>query len=149
MTENLPQQIAGAEPPKPQGGGYSDQETESLYSLARLFLMNGDLRRADTILSGLIQVSPRFIPGLLGKMYLQLFQGDLDAAIETGRGVLKQDPGCVEAILYLVACHLSLNDYHAAGTLLGEAGERIEGAHQISPALSRFYQAQLVRFQAR
>lgn len=129
--------------------GYSDEEVAHIYELGRFFLENGDLRRSELIMTGLTEVAPDFHPAWLGKAYVHLMSGDTDSALQAASHALRVQPESTEAMLYLVTCLLTVKDYNAAGTQLGEIGERIDGGLVDNPNLVRLYRAQLVRYQAR
>lgn len=129
--------------------GYSEEEIESIYELARLFLETGQARRAEIIVNGLVEVAPDFVPGLLLRAVLYALNGELDSALQVTSSALKQQAHSIEAILILAACALSLNDANSAGTYLGEAGELLEGSANARPEAKRFYKMQLARYQAR
>ncbi|MCB0334017.1 MAG: hypothetical protein KDD55_10995 [Bdellovibrionales bacterium] len=127
--------------------GYSDEEVSSIYELARLHLENGQLAKGEAILDGLVEVSPDFAPAWLAKCYLSLMAQNLDKALFSARQALRIQPDFVEAILFLVACLMSVGDFNSAGTHLGEVGERIEAGMVTDPEVIRLYKAQLIRFQ--
>ena len=129
--------------------GYSEEEISSMYELGRLHLENGNVRGAEAIFAGHREVAPEFYPALLGFAYIQISQREYDAAVHTIRQALRLKPDSLEAMLYLVACLLTVHDYNAAGTILGEVGEVIESGEVENPNLSRFYRAQLARYQTR
>ena len=129
--------------------GYSDEEVNCIYELARFFLENGDLRRAETIFQGLTEVAPDYAPGWLGMAYIQIYNKEWDAAIAATRSALRVEPRSAEGLLYLTACLLTQGDFHTAGSHLGEVGDLIENGSVENPAISRFYKAQLARYQSR
>lgn len=129
--------------------GYLEDEVRHLYALARFWLEAGDLRGAEIVGEGLTQVAPNFGPGWLLLAYTRLAAGDIEKGHEYSRRAIAVAPDGMEAMLYLVCCLLSVGDYNSAGTYLGEVGERIEAGAAESPALIRFFRAQLARFQTR
>lgn len=129
--------------------GYADEEVAAIYALGRLYLENGDIRRAEVIFHGLTEALPDFAPGWLGMSYVFLASRNYDQAIYSARQALRLDPDFVPATLFLVASLLSTRDYNSAGTFLGEVGEKIESGAVEDPALIRFYKGQLARFQTR
>lgn len=129
--------------------GYSDEEIAHLYELGRFFLENGDLRRAEVLLTGITEVAPEFAPGWLGMAYIQIQSKNIDGAIFSARQALRVEPGMAEAILYLATCLLTTGDLNAAGTYLGEVGEMIDSGAIDDANIVRFYRAQLARFQSR
>lgn len=129
--------------------GYSDEEIAHLYELGRFFLENGDLRRAEVLLSGITEVAPDFGPGWLGMAYIQLQSKNIDGAVFSARQALRVEPEMVEALLYLATCLLTTGDLNAAGTYLGEVGEMIDSGTVDDANVIRFYKAQLARFQSR
>jgi Tfp pilus assembly protein PilF len=129
--------------------GYSDEEIANIYELGRLSLENGNLRRAEAIMSGLTEVAPDFSCAWLGMSYIHIQNGDVDAALQTTRQALKIDPNFKEALLYLVSCLLTTGDYSSAGTYLGEIGELIESGSLDDPGMIRFFKTQLARYQTR
>ncbi|NLF25378.1 MAG: tetratricopeptide repeat protein [Deltaproteobacteria bacterium] len=129
--------------------GYSEDEISHIYELGRLFLENGEVRRAEAIFQGLTEIAPEFPAGWLGLSYVGIQNKNLDDAIFAARQALRLDPEFNEALLYLVCCLLSIGDYTTAGTYLGELGEKIEGGAITHPNMIRFYKAQLMRYQNR
>jgi len=129
--------------------GYSDEEVAHLYELGRFFLENGDVRRAELIITGLTEVVPDFAPAWLGMSYIHMQTRNLDGAIFAARQALRVDPGFVEATLFLATCLLTTGDLNAAGTYLGEVGELVDSGAIDDAHVVRFYRAQLARFQNR
>lgn len=129
--------------------GYSDEEIANIYELGRLSLENGNLRRAEAILVGLVEVAPDFASAWLGMSYIHIQNRDFEAALQTTRQALKIDPNFHQATLYLIACLLTTGDYSSAGTYLGELGELIESGGLDDPGMLRFYRTQLARYQTR
>lgn len=129
--------------------GYSDEEISAIYELGRLSLENGDLRRAEAIMSGLTEVAPDFACAWLGMAYLHIQNQDFEAALTATRQALRVDPNFVEATLFLVTCLLTTGDVNSAGTYLGELGEMIESGAIEDPLMIRFYRTQLARYQNR
>ncbi|MBN8548285.1 MAG: tetratricopeptide repeat protein [Deltaproteobacteria bacterium] len=129
--------------------GYSDEEIANIYELGRLSLENGNLRRAEAIMNGLIEVAPDFACAWLGMAYIHIQNRDFEAALQATRQALKIDPHFNEALLYLVACLLTTGDYSSAGTYLGELGELIESGGLDDPGMVRFYRTQMARYQNR
>ena len=129
--------------------GYSDEEVANIYELGRLSLENGNIRRAEAIMSGLVEVAPDFSSAWLGMAYIHIQNRDFEAALQATRQALKVDPNFSPAMLYLVACLLTTGDYSSAGTYLGEIGEMIESGGLDDPSMVRFYRTQLARYQNR
>ena len=150
VTEKLPANLnEKRSPSEVLKRGYADEEIAHIYELGRLCLENGDIRRAETVLSGVTQIAPEFAPAWLGMAYVHIQNRSLDDAIFAARQALRLDPDFTEALLYLIACLLTTGEHTAAGTYLGEVGEKIESGTVIHPNLVRFYKAQLVRYQNR
>jgi len=129
--------------------GYSEEEVDSIYELGRLFLENGDLRRAEVIMAGLIEVAPDFAPAWLAASVMHVQKGNIEEAISTAERALQVQPDSAEAMLLLSACLLTTGDFNTAGTYLGEIGEKIESGAIDNSYIKRFYNAQLVRYQGR
>lgn len=129
--------------------GYSEEEVTQIYELARLWLESGEIKKAEIVLSGLTEVAPDFAPGWLALSYVHIQNRNYDSAVSASRSALKVSPDMHEATLYLVACYMTLGDVNAAGTLLGEIGERIEAGMIDDPNVIRVYKLQLARFQSR
>lgn len=129
--------------------GYSDEEVGHIYELARLSLENGDLRRAEVILNGITEVAPEFWPAWLGMSCVYVQNRAYEEAVYAARQALRLQPECNEAMLFLIACLLTTGDFSAAGTYLGEIGEKIESGAALHPNLVRFYKGQLARYQSR
>ena len=129
--------------------GYTDEEIAHLFELGRLLLESGELRKAEAIFLGLIEVAQDFIPALLGLAYIYIHARDYDAAINTLRSALKVDPQSPEALLYYVTCLISTGDYSTAGSQLGELSEMIDLGEIDNPSIIRFYKVQLARYTQR
>lgn len=126
---------------------YSADEIELLYELARYHLENGRLRAADTILEGLVAVAPDCANAWLAKSYVAIVEHDYDAAIFAARQALRIEPNLSAANLFLASCFLRSEDYHAAGTHLGEVAELVESGTLNDRNLHRMYKMLLVKFQ--
>jgi len=129
--------------------GYSDEEIAHLYELGRFFLENGDIRRAEIIITGITEVAPDFAPAWLAMSYIHIQGRNTDGAIFAARQALRVNPGSAEATLFLATCLLTSGDLNSAGTYLGEVGEMIESGSVDDANIVRFYRAQLARFQSR
>lgn len=129
--------------------GYSDEELSHIYELARTLLENGNVKRAESIVNGLIEVAPDFAPSWLAHGYIQILNKNYEAASDAARQALKANPESAEAMLLLVACVLTLGDFSSAGTYLGEIGELIESGRIEDPHLVRLYKGQLARYRLR
>lgn len=128
--------------------GYSEEEIANIYELGRFCLENGDFRRAEVIFKGVTAVAPDFAPAWLGKAYLNTHNKNYDEAVEAARQALRVEPDSVVAMLFLVACLLTVGDLNSAGTYLGEVSECIENT-SAHPNVVRFFKAQLARYQTR
>jgi len=128
---------------------YSDDEIAHLYEFGRVSLENGRINRADAVFQGLVQVAPDFAPAWLGLAYIHALNSKFDEAVFASRQALRIDPNLYSGMLYLAAFLLTTGDYHAAGTQLGEIGERVEAGMLGDPNLIRFFRVQLARFQNR
>jgi len=129
--------------------GYSDEEIANIYELARFSLENGDWRRAEVIAGGLVEVAPEFSPAWLALSYIHIQNKEYDSALQAAQQAVRVDHESPQAVLFLIACLLTTGDYNAAGTYLGEIGEKIESGAIDDPNVIRFYRAQLARFQSR
>jgi len=129
--------------------GYSDEELNHIYELGRFCLENGDFRRAEVILSGLNDVAPEYSPAWLGTCCVQNSNKNYESAVVAAKQALRAEPESIEAMLFLSCSLLTIKDFNAAGSYLGEVGERLEGGSLKSPNLLRFYKAQLARYQNR
>ena len=127
--------------------GYSDREVYSIYELGRLFLENGQVRRAEVIFRGLIAAIPGFAPGWLGMCAVLIAKKEYEGAFEAAKRAYQTDSDLAVAELFYVTCLLSNNDYNAAGTTLGEMAEKIEIGRIQDPDLIRFFKIQLARYQ--
>lgn len=132
-----------------QGRGYSEEEINNIYALGRLFLENGDSRRAMLVFHGLTEVATDFVPAWLGLATISLEEGEFDGSIQALYKALEFDAESNVAMLLLVSCLISVGDYTRAGTYLGELGDRIESWDLNSFAEKQFYNAQLARYQSR
>lgn len=129
--------------------GYSDDEVNHIYELGKLFLESGDMRRGEAVMMGLTEVVMDFAPAWLGLAYVHIQNKNFDAAISAAKAALKIDPDIVEATLYLITCLMQTGDFNAAGTYLGEVGERLEMGRIENPNTVRFFKSQLARYQGR
>lgn len=120
-----------------------------MYELGRFSLENGDLRRGEAILTGISEVAPDFAPAWLGLSYIHIQNRNLDSAVHCARSALRAEPELVEASIFLIVCLLSMGDFPAAGTYLGEIREKIDAGRAISPEAMRLYKMQLARYQNR
>jgi len=128
--------------------GYSDEEIDNIYELARVFLEAGQLKRAEVLFNGITEIIPEYAPAWLGLSYIHIQQKAYDTAAWAARVALQHDPDFIEGMLYLIACLLILGDLNTAGTFLGEVGERIENGTVTHPDLIRFYRIQLARYES-
>jgi len=141
--------VANAEEKRPSEvlkRGYSDHEIAHIYELGRLFLENGDLRKAEAVLHGITEIAPEFASGWLGMAYVHIQNKSNDEAVYAARQALRIDPDFTEAMLFLISCLLTAGDYNSAGTYLGEVGEKIESGAVDHPNIIRFYGAQMARY---
>jgi Tfp pilus assembly protein PilF len=128
---------------------YLDEEINQIYELGRLWLENGDLKGAEVIMNGLVEVAPQFAPAWLGLCLIQTQAGDIDAATKSAKRAHNIEPESVEAILFLTACLLTIGDYSRAGTFLGEIAEKVDSGAVADQNILRFYRAQLARYENR
>lgn len=126
---------------------YSKDELELLYELARFHLEGGKIRAAETILEGLVAVAPDYADAWLAKSYVSVIDQDYDAAIFASRQVLRIEPTYAAANIILTSCFLRSEDYHAAGTHLGEVAELIESGAVTDKNIIRMYKMLLLKFQ--
>jgi Flp pilus assembly protein TadD len=130
-------------------GGLSEEEVKAIYALGRLFLESGSFVRAATILKGLNELAPDFIPAYLGLGYIYLVNGEFSQAVAQSTQVLRREPANPEGMLMNVIGSLCTGDINSAGTYLGELKDLIEAGTVLNPQLVRLYRLQLVRFQSR
>ena len=135
--------------PEPIKRSYSDEEVESIYELGRFSAENGDLKRAEVIMRGLVEIAPDYAPAWLGMSFVHAQNHAYENAIQAARRCLKINPAMVEAELFLITFLLSTGDFNSAGTLLGEVGEKIDHGEIDNPNAIRFYRMQLARFESR
>lgn len=126
---------------------YSEEEISHIYQLGRFHLENGGVKFAEPIMRGLTEVAPLNPLGWLGLAYVYVMNEDFEQGLDAARHAARSKQYSVQAMLFEVACHLSLNDMPSAGTLLGEIGEKIENGELHDPHMLRFYRAQLARYQ--
>jgi len=136
-------------PTEPSKRGYSRDELEQIYELAKACLEIGQLRRAEILFNGLNEVSQDFGPAWLGTCYVQILHRNYDLATTAAQQALRCDPESTEAMVYLAAVFLTSGDFNSAGTYLGEVGERIEMGKVRNPHTVRAYKMQLARYQSR
>jgi len=134
-------------PPNPRV--YSEQEVQLLYELGRLFLENGELRKAELVFKGLVSVDATFTAAWLGLAYLYHYSSQIDEGIAAAKKVVQLDPGSVEGSLFLVIFLYSSGEISAAGAILGEIREKVESGLVKDPNILRIYRSQLERFSSR
>jgi len=115
----------------------------------RLFWVLDYLAKADTLIKGLLVIAPNSAPVCMLKCYLQLCEQNYEAATISAQQAVKLDPDLPEAMLYLIACLLTNQDYNGAGTYLGEINDRIDSGTLDDPKLIRFFKSQLARYNSR
>ena len=125
---------------------YSKEELSDIYALAKMSLETGQVKRAETILRGLIAVAPEFVPGLLAMAVCQSTLGNTESAQDAARRALKAQPDSAAAMMLLVASALTLGDLGTAGTYLGEVGELVDQSRISDPNLLRLFKMQMARF---
>lgn len=128
---------------------YSEQEIQLLYELGRLFLENGEQRKAEIILKGIVSVDPTFKAAWLGLAYLYHYNSQIDEGIVAAKKVLELEPGSVEGALFLVIFMYSSGEISASGAILGEIREKVESGLVKEPNIIRIYRSQLERFSSR
>lgn len=128
---------------------YSQEEIVDIFELGRLWLETGQHRRAEAIMTGLNEVAPDFAAAWLATAFLRGVAADYEGALQAAKNALRSEPESVEAMLYIATLSLTSGDYSAAGTYLGEVGERIEQGKVVSPHAPRFFKMQLARYQSR
>ena len=129
--------------------GYSQEELSHLYELGRFFLENGNVKQAEIILNGVSEIMPDFVPALLARVAISITNKEYELALKFARDAAAIDPGSPVCALYLITCLLITRDFNAAGTLLGEVGEKVESGAVSDPNVIRFYKGQLARYQTR
>jgi Tfp pilus assembly protein PilF len=129
--------------------GYSDEEIDCMYRLACVELENGNLKLAETICRGLVEVSPQFVPAWLVVAYVLGQDANYADAQAAAEQAVRIDPESAEALLFLVCYLLTNGDLQSAGTYLGEVADRIDGGQITDPTMIRFFRSQMVRYQNR
>lgn len=127
--------------------GYTDDEIRNFYRLGLQYLEHGDIRAAETIFGGVVEIAPDYAPGWLGMSYVHIQRKRIDEAVYAARQAVRVRPELTEGMLYLISCLLMNKDYNSAGTYLGEVGERLDMSGSERPEVARFYRSQLVRYQ--
>ena len=127
---------------------YSAAEIEALYSFAYFQLDTGQLRTADSVLDGLTEVAPDYYPAWLAKAFVKMLLEDYEAARICCDKVIKIEPNCSEALVYLILCCFQSSDRQSAGTFLGELGERISAGLVSHPKIPAIYKALMLRYQS-
>lgn len=128
---------------------YTDEEITLLYELGRLSFESGNHRRAEALARGLIAVAPDFIPSYILLATVLAFAKAYDQATDLIQSVLRLNENNLEAHLLGASIYLTQGNFTMAGTMLGEASERIKFGNDIPPLLANFYQIQLARFEAK
>jgi tetratricopeptide (TPR) repeat protein len=129
--------------------GYSDEEIAHIYQLGRLFLEIGNIRKAEIIMVGLLEVIPEYVPAWLALSFIYTQVKNYDAVSNAAREALRLEPESVEAMLFLAIATLNTNDFNAAGTYLGEVGDLVEKGEVSDARIVRLYKMQLARFEGR
>ncbi len=125
---------------------YSKEEIADIYALAKMSLETGQVKRAEVIVRGLTTVAPEFVPGWLALAVCHSTLGNIDAAQDAARRVLKIQPDSAAAMMLIVTSALTLGDMGTAGTYLGEVGELVEQGRIADPNLLRLFKMQMARF---
>lgn len=128
---------------------YSEQEVQLLYELGRLFIENGELRKAEVIFKGIVAVEPTFVAAWLGLAYLYHYSSQTDEGISAAKKVVQLEPGSVEGSLFLAVFLYSSSEISAAGAILGEIREKVEAGSVKDPNILRIYRSQVERFSSR
>lgn len=157
MREQVPLDLAGSRSinststssRSPNPRVYSEQEVHLLYELGRLFLENGELRKAEVIFKGIISVDPTFVAAWLGLAYLYHYSSQIDEGIAAAKKVVQLEPGSIEGSLFLVIFLYSSGEISTAGAILGEVREKVESGLVKDPNILRIYRSQLERFSSR
>lgn len=129
--------------------GYSTEEVDTIYELGKLYLAGGNIQAAENIMQGLISVMPDYLPGWLALSYIHGINHNHDSALFAARQAVRIDATSTEAQLFLIACLLTVGDYNAAGTYLGEVNDKVENGSVDNAYHVRFFKAQLVRYHSR
>ncbi len=127
--------------------GYSETEVDSMYSLGRHFLECGHFKRAEIIFKGLNFIVPEYAPAWLGTCAVCSTKKEYELALNAASKAFQADPKSAEAEIYLACSLISVKDFNAAGTYLGEIAEKIDAGIIVKPDLIRFFRTQLVRYQ--
>lgn len=128
---------------------YTEDEITLIYELARLSFEVGNHRRAETLSRGLIAIAPDFIPSYLVLACVLAFAKSYEQATDCIQTVLRLNENSLEAQLLGASVYLTLGNLTMAGTMLGEATERIKQDIDVAPTLKSFYEIQLARFEGR
>lgn len=72
--------------------------------------------------------------------------GNIAAALDAARRVLKLQPDSAAAMMLVVTTALTLGDASTAGTYLGEVGEMIDQGGIVDPHLLRLFRMQMSRY---
>ena len=128
---------------------YTEDELTLIYELGRLSFEVGNHRRAEALARGLIAVAPDFVPSYILLATVLAFAKSYDQATDLLQTVLRLNEDNLEAQLLAASIYLTQSNYTMAGTMLGEAAERIKFTPDVAPALKNFYQIQLARFESR
>lgn len=129
--------------------GYSDEELHHLYALARISLEAGEIKRAELIAQGLVEINPTFLPGWLILAYVGIWNRDHEHAASSARQAYRLASRDPAAMLFLIGTSLLVSDIQDAGTILGELGELIEAGRVQDQDCIRLYRMLLARFQTR
>ena len=128
---------------------YSEEEVERIYALGRLYLEGGQLRSAELIFNGLINVKNDFIPSYLGLMYLYSISERWDSMEFIVEKVKKQNDFILQILIFESLLRFSQKDIAGAGTALGEVKDLIESNNTaVDQNIVRIFKSQISRYQS-
>ena len=128
--------------------GYSDQEVKDIYAFGRYLFGAGRLNDARAVFEAVSNIVPSFLPGWLGLCAVQVQIGNKEQAVSAARHAYRLGPDYPLVILFLIIALLGTGDYTAAGSYLGELGEKVDAGMVNDTRLVRLYRAQISRYRA-
>ena len=121
-------------------GFYREELLNSIYALGCMYYELGYFAPAEKIFSGLVSVSPQFVPARLGLGVLKLELGLYSEAEVQFRLVVESGEHVLESRIGLASSYISQGDLQRARSMLGDVRKLIV-EFDPAPALRNLYEA--------
>jgi tetratricopeptide (TPR) repeat protein len=128
--------------------GYSDAEVKDLYAFGRHLYSMGRYNDAKTVFEALSNIVPSYLSAWLGLCAVQIQLSNREQAVFAARQAYRLGPDLPLVLLLLIIALLGAGDYTAAGTYLGEFGEKVDAQQVTDSRLVRLYRAQINRYRS-